>query len=377
MAEQEVKKPQTPVPGVETIFEERAVTSDNRAFERARPHLFAGAVFFAFLLLILIYCFSPESRVKAVSVRGHNYLSKSYVEKRAGVSVNDLFYLQFPSAVAAMIEEDPMIEEAQVRLLHDNIIEITVHEKQPYGYRYDEEEPTVLCTDGSVVPLTSELMPILARIPFINGFTDEKATHLLTNGFKEVSPDRIEEMAEVIQYPLSYDPEAIEIRMRDGGIFFSNYFSLSLVNQYPTLSRLIKNKDNCLYADNGTTVAAARACPWDEEEIILEYWTDEEGNYIYNKWGDRAVKHYYQDSDGNYYLDDNGDRIIIPIDAYGQDQKDADFLNHYFLGWYKKGYLDIPEEELEEGENPEGTAAPEDSPDTEETSETEEEQQEG
>ena len=121
MAEQEVKKPQTPVPGVETIFEERAVTSDNRAFERARPHLFAGAVFFAFLLLILIYCFSPESRVKAVSVRGHNYLSKSYVEKRAGVSVNDLFYLQFPSAVAAMIEEDPMIEEAQVRFGSGNV----------------------------------------------------------------------------------------------------------------------------------------------------------------------------------------------------------------------------------------------------------------
>ena len=54
MAEQEVNKSQTPVPGVETIFEERAVTNDNKAFERARPHLFAGAVFFAFLLLILI-----------------------------------------------------------------------------------------------------------------------------------------------------------------------------------------------------------------------------------------------------------------------------------------------------------------------------------
>ncbi len=375
MAEQEVSRSQTPVPGVETIFEERAVNNDNEAFEKARPRLFAGAVFFAFLLLILVYCLAPESRVKSVSVRGHNYLSKSYVEKRAGVSVNDLFYLQFPNALAAKIEADPMIDEAHVSLLHDNIIEITVKEKQPIGYRYDEEEPMVICTDGSLIPLTSELMPILSRIPFISGFTEEKATHLLTNGFREVLPERIEEMAEVIQYPLSYDPEAIEIRMRDGGIFFSNYFSLSLVNDYPQLSRLIKNKDNCLYADNGTTVAAARACPWDEEEVILEYWTDEEGNYIYNKWGDRAVRHYYQDSNGNYYMDENGDRIIIPIDAYGQDQKDADFLNHYFLGWYAKGYLDIPEEELDENGNPVETAEPEESEEKPEAEEAEEKEE--
>lgn len=371
MAEQEVNKLPAAEPGVDTIFEERAVAKDNEAFERARPRLFFIAVFFAFALLILSYIFSPGSRVKAVSVRGNNYLTKAQVQKSANVTINDLFYLQFPSVIEARIEENGLVESASVQLLHDNIIEIAVTEKQPIGYRYDEEEPTVLFTDGSVINLTSELMSVISRIPFITGFNEENATHLLTTGFKDIHPERIEDMAEVIQYPLSYDPEAIEIRMRDGGIFFTNYFSLTLVNDYPKLSKLIKNKENCLYADNGNTVAAARACPWDEEEIILEYWTDEEGNYIYNKWGDRAVKHYYQDNNGSYYLDEEGNRILIPIDAYGQDIRDDDFLNHYFEGWYSKGYLDIPEEELEgneeTGETTEATADPEASADPEAT----------
>lgn len=376
MAEQEVNKLPAAEPGVDTIFEERAVAKDNEAFERARPRLFFTAVFFAFALLIVSYVLSPESRVKAVSVRGNNYLSKALVEKSANVEINDLFYLQFPSVIEARIEENGLVESASVQLLHDNIIEIVITEKQPIGYRYDEEVPTVLFTDGSVIDLTSELMSVVSRIPFITGFNEENATHLLTTGFKDIDPERIEEMAEVIQYPLSYDPEAIEIRMRDGGIFFTNYFSLMLVNDYPKLSKLIKNKENCLYADNGNTVAAARACPWNEEEIVLEYWTDEEGNYIYNKWGDRAVKHYYQDSSGNYYLDEEGNRILIPIDAYGQDIRDDDFLNHYFEGWYSKGYLDIPEEVLEgtEGESnedSEASAEPEQSADPQQTAEAE------
>jgi hypothetical protein len=126
----------------------------------------------------------------------------------------------------------------------------------------------------------------------------------------------------------------------------------------------MNDREKCLYADNGTTVAVARACPWDEVKTELEYWTDEEGNYIYNKWGDKAVIHYYQDSNGGYYLDDAGNRIVIPIDAYGSDMKDNDFLNHYIEGWYKNGYLEEPppEEEGEEGEEGEESGTEEGAP---------------
>ena len=339
---------------VDTLFEERAAESDNETFAQIQRGIFLRAVFLSVLLLVLLYLFSPDSRVKTVSVQGNNYLTASYVRSLSGVSVNDLLYVQFPDVIAGRIRKDPMIADASVHLLRNNLVEIVVTEKQPIGYRYDEEEPTILFTDGSVCGLKSEYMRILSRIPYITGFNEETQTHLLTTGFQSVNPEVIESIAEVIQYPLSYDDEAVEIRMRDGGVFFGNYFSLALINNYETISALMTNKDLCVYADNATTVAAARACPWDEVETVLEYWTDEEGNYIYNKWGDRAVKHYYSDNNGNFYLDDNGNKILIPIDAYGQDQKDPDFLTHFFEGWYKNGYLEEPkEEDAEDGETAE------------------------
>lgn len=352
MVENNVTEKPAEVPSVESFFENRAVRMDNAEFESAQKRLFYLGVFLSALILIGLYAFSPSSRVHAVSVRGNDYLDKTYIQKLSEVSLNDYFYLQFPTAIASKIEADAAVDKADVTLLRDNIVEITVKEKQPIGYRYDNDEPTLLFTDGSICTLTSDYMRMLSRVPFITGFNEEKETHLLTNGFSEVDRAVIESMAEVIQYPLSYDPQAIEIRMRDGGIFFCSYFSMALINDYKRIRILMNDREKCLYADNGTTVAVARACPWDEVKTELEYWTDEEGNYIYNKWGDKAVIHYYQDSNGGYYLDDAGNRIVIPIDAYGSDVKDNDFLNHYIEGWYKNGYLEEPppEEEGEEGE---------------------------
>ena len=326
---------------------------DNAEFESAQNRLFFLGVFLSALLLAGLYAISPSSRVLAVSVRGNDYLEKSYIQRLSEVKLNDFFYLQFPTVIAARIEEDAAVKKADVSLLRDNIVEITIEEKQPIGYRYDNEEPTLLFADGSVCTLTSDYMGMLSRVPFITGFNEEKETHLLSNGFSGVEREVIEEMAEVIQYPLSYDNEAIEIRMRDGGIFFCSYFSMTLINDYKRIRLLMNDREKCLFADNGTTVAVARACPWEEVHTELEYWTDEEGNYIYNKWGDKAVRHYYQDNNGGFYLDDEGNKIVIPIDAYGSDVKDGDFLNHYIEGWYRKGYLEEPpaeEEENEEGE---------------------------
>ncbi len=355
MVDRDPDTKQSSAKSVDSIFEERAAADDNETFANHKRSLFLRGILLSAVLLILLYVFSPGSRVKTVSVIGNNYLSKKYVESLCGVKINELFYAQFPGAIAAKVQKDPMIASAEAELRPNNLVEISIQEKQPIGYRYDEETPTLLFTDGTICDLTSEYMSVLARIPYITGFNDETATHLLTTGFAEVKPEVIEDIAEIVQYPLSYDEEAIEIRMRDGGIFFGNYFSLKLLNNYDTISRLMTNKDLCLYADNGTTVAAARACPWDEKEIILEYWTDEEGNYIYNKWGDRAVKHYYTDKDGNYYLDDNGNPILIPINEYGQDERDSDFLNHYFEGYYKNGYFEIPEESEEDSETKENS----------------------
>ncbi len=357
------------------LFDEHVIDGDNAEFNKAKPSLFFVAIFLSIVLLIVIYALTPISRVRKISVSNNWYLSADYITDISGVSTDSFFYMMVPQSIQEKVEEDPFIESASIQLKQNNVVYIEVKEKQPIGYRYDGDEPEILFTDGTTAALTSEYMDSIAMIPYISGFTEEEQTHLLTHAFAGVSQDMIEQISSISQYSLSYDDEAIEIRMRDGGIFFGSYYSLDLLNSYYEISSLMTNKDYCIYAYEGANVASARACPWDAAPTTHDYWTDENGNYIYNKWGDRAVMHYYRDDNGGYYLDENGYWILIPIDEDGNDAKDPDFLENYLNGYYATGKLVIPEE-TEEDETGEEAVTDETTDDTEETvTETVEEQE--
>jgi cell division septal protein FtsQ len=329
---------------VDSLFEERAAQEDNAAFLQARGRLYRLAALAGLMLAGLIYGLSPVSRVRAISVQGNDYLDADYIRTLSGVSLNSFYYLQFPDSIASKVKADPLISDCSVNMETDNVIQIVVQEKQPFGYRYDDDTPVILCTDGTQAELTSSYMSILSRVPLVVGFDDEQQTHLLANAFQDVSTAIISAMAEVRQYALSYDDEAIEVQMADGGYYFASYYTLSAINEYDQYAAYLVNSSYCLYASNGGRVTYSAACPWDEQTTAKEYWMDEEGNYITNRWGDRAVKHYYQDEDGNYYVDDSGNWIVIPIDSQGNDDPDPDFLDHYLQGWYSTGTLVIPEE---------------------------------
>ncbi len=335
--------------GVDSLFEIRAAKNDNDDFNRSRTVLFVIAVSVSLFLIMLCYLILPTSKVKAVSVTGNNYLDSSYVQNISGISTKSVYYLTFPNKTASAVKADPMVEDASVRMLRNNIVSINVTEKKPVGYRYDDDQPVILFADGTECDLTSDYMALLSRIPYITGFNEEQQTHLLTKALGDLTIDVIDDIAQISQYAMSYDDEVVEVEMRDGGIFFGSFYSLYLLNEYTTISSRRTNKDYCIYGyQNG--VYSNRVCPWDEVKVEKEYWTDEDGNYITNKWGDKAVKHYYKDATG-YYLDAEGNKILIPIDAYGSDQPDPDFLDHYILGYYDTGVLIIPEEKPEDEEN--------------------------
>ena len=353
--------------GVQQLFDERKRNTINRNVRHEEPKLFRMAVLCGAIIVMFAYFMMPVSRVHGISVTGNANLSRSYILNLAGVSEDSIYYLSLPVILERKLEHDPLIEKADVSLERDNTISITVDEADVLGYRYDEE-PVLLLTDGTSVPLKSEYLDIISRIPLVIGFNTEDQTVKLCKSFAGVEQSVIRDISEISQYSLSYDPQAIRVLMRSGGYFMGNYYNITVLNRYWDIYNHQNDKTQCIFADDSLTSAYSKMCPWDEPVVNKEYWKDEKGNIITNTYGDQVEKHYYLDAYGNYATDGAGNKIPIPISLQGFEVPDDLFLKHYEKGFYKTGKLVLPEGYDENA--PDETEAPEESAEaTEEPSE--------
>lgn len=311
-------------------------------FEKSRTKIIKWALFLTTIALLLLYGFSDQSKVASIIVEGTHYLEDTYIQDVANIHQNDFYYLNIPFLKEMKLKQDPMIQDAKVTLINDNVIKITIQEKKAIGYRY-EDDPQILLSDNTTASLKSEYLNIIASVPLITGFSDAEQTRLLCKAFEDVDVETIESISEIEQYALSYDDEAIRIRMINGGYFIGNYQNLDKLNAYYTIYSNMKDKSQCISADENANVAYTYVCPWNEDSGNTEYWTDENGNILENAYGDKIVKHYYTDESGNQAVDANGNAIAIPIDENGSEVIDPNFNRNYSEGYYATGVLELPE----------------------------------
>lgn len=348
--------------GVQQIFDERHYRAIERNVRNSIPKLHRYAILAGAVIIMIVYFSLPVSRIRAVNIYDNHNLPDSYIQDLADVSESGIYYLTIPALVEYRLKSDPLIEDAKVRLGRDNAVIITVKEKTVLGYRY-EDEPVLLMTDGSKVPLKSEYLEIISKIPMIAGFYEDNQTAKLCRAFEEVDPSLIRDISEISQYSLSYDPEAIRILMRAGGYFMGDYYNMSVFNAYWKMYNKQTDKSYCIVADDSLKTASSTICPWDLLYVEREYWTDEKGNIMTNTYGDKVEKHYYTLQDGSFALDESGKKIPIPVSLQGYEVPDENFYENYDKGYYKTGVLKIPDEndkkEAEKTEEPEKTDKPE------------------
>ncbi|MBR2066836.1 MAG: FtsQ-type POTRA domain-containing protein [Solobacterium sp.] len=326
---------------VQRMFDERKTKVVVSRFRGSKSNYIKLGILVATILLILFYYLIPTSHVKNVNISGIHYLTVNQVKDKSDVNENSIYYLTIPILVEQRINSLPLIESSKVNLDKDNFVSIDIVEKKVIGYRYDQE-PELLMADNTQTALMEEYMPIISYVPLITGFLDEEETRKLSTAFKSIDVDIIEDMAEVKQYDLGYDSQGIVVLMRNGGYFIANYRSLPMINKYYDIYNYLKDKNQCIFADDSQETAYAKACPWHEEQIVHEYWLDEKGEPIKNAYGDKVVKHYYTLEDGTTALDASGNPIVIPINVQGFEERDPDFIANYEAGYYATGELYIP-----------------------------------
>ena len=326
---------------VERILDNRRRRMDEKLFRSHQNRIAIRAVLVAVLCVVIVYFALPISHIQAIRITGSHFLSEQYILDTAAISENDRFYLTIPSLVRNRLESNPLIETAEVTMNDDQTVSIAVTESEMIGYRYIDK-PEVVLKDGSVIALESAYLDLVAMIPLITGFEDGQKLAKLVSAFQNVDQEVIEDIAEIREYPLSYDPEAILVLMRTGGYFIGGYYTMQNINSYNEVYALQADKSKCLFSLESEGKVSSQTCPWNIVEE--EYWTDASGNYILNENGEKVVKHYYSDAAGNDALDSAGNKIAIPIDEKGNEVRDGDFLVHYEAGYYATGSLVIPAE---------------------------------
>lgn len=314
----------------------------NTTFIQSQSKLLKIGLFVAFFIVLILYFCTSVSKTNAVIIQGTHYLSDSYIQDISGIDQNDIYYFNIPIMKEIKLKSDPMIEDADVKLLSNRTISITITEKKAYGYRYEDDTAYILLSDNTKAELKSEYLDIIASVPLITGFEDDEQTRLLSKAFEQLDRSIIESISEISQYSTSYDDEILKILMRNGSYFLGTYQNLDKLNQYYAIYSSMNDKTLCISADDNTSTAYTMVCPWNDTAAV-EYWTDENGNPIENSYGDKIVKHYYTDEAGNAATDENGNQIPIPIDENGSEVIDPNFNSNYQNGYYSSGSLVLPE----------------------------------
>lgn len=304
--------------GVDKIFTDHKKARENKSFKRHKKGIFRLAILTGMIIVFCFYYYADSSKVKAISVINNYYLDQNYIKKISNLSLESRYHLVIDQYIEYVIKKDPMIKDVKVSHENNGVILIDVLEHEPYGYRYDDVAKIMLKND-SVIDLTSDYMNIISMVPLVTGFNDSNAQHLLANAFKDVDRFMIENISEIEQYALSYDNNCLKVLMNDGNYFICSYYGLKLINNYNDIASNLNENGICIYADENNSVAYKSECPWNKTPSNLEYWYDENGEPILNKYGDHMVKHYYTDDNGNYILDENGNKIVIPLNEFNEE----------------------------------------------------------
>lgn len=328
--------------GVQEIFDRERRKKSLLHFRSNEPALLKWGMFLGAVAVICIYFLTSASRVRNIHVSGNHYLDSSYISEVSGIHEDSPYYASILPITVWKLEKDPMIADAHVRLEDDGIVSIEIKEKKPVGYRYDKKA-VILLSDNTTAELKSEYLNIIASVPLVTGFTTKEQTRLFTKAFENVDSSVIEEIAEISQFSLGYDDEAMKILMRNGGYYIGSYRNLDKLSRFDAIYSQMTDKSKCISGSDNTNYAYSETCPWNETKTAVEYWTDSDGNVIKNQYGDEVVKHYYTDENGNQALDANGNPIPIPIDNQGNETPDEDFLDHYASGYYATGQLVLPD----------------------------------
>ena len=258
------KVKQTKSDTVEKVFEKHRFDALRARFLTNKMKVFVFAVFCGFVLIAAGFLLSPASKIKGFDIEGTYFLSDEEVLKISGISNQSRYLFLFDSLTEEHLKNNPLIEDAQVKVRNNGTVFIQVTEKVIVGYRY-KTYPELIFQDGTTMELTNQYAYLYAEVPLIVGFNEEISD--FAKAFEKVPQKRIASISEIHRHEYSYDSNGLEFVMKDGNRFFASFYSADVINQYNGVASALSEKSVCLYADENSRNVYKSLCPEEVEAL--------------------------------------------------------------------------------------------------------------
>ncbi|NWK84378.1 FtsQ-type POTRA domain-containing protein [Staphylococcus sp. GSSP0090] len=101
------------------------------------------------IILILIYMFTPLSKVDSVEVSGNDNVSKSTIDKAINLNSNARMYTYSTTKAKNNLEDNELIKNAEVKKVFPNKLSVKVTEKQIVAMVQKKDKYVPILEDGS------------------------------------------------------------------------------------------------------------------------------------------------------------------------------------------------------------------------------------
>lgn len=237
-------------------------------YDKAKRRNLILSVLIGLIIIGTLYLVLDVSNIKGISINGNIYLKSEDILNLSGITTENKYIFTSPSKVEENVKTNPLIDTCNVEKLDDQTIKITVTEKKPIGYTFEENENVLILSDDSRLILTKANLYLIEKVPLIEGFNKDKLI-LIEKNLVDVDYKMINEISEMHYFPaLKFQDH--EIIMRDGNYIFTSVYGLNLLNKYyNVVSSYDSSGFKCYYIEDISGNAYTSACPWqpvEEEE---------------------------------------------------------------------------------------------------------------
>ncbi|WP_412093815.1 cell division protein FtsQ/DivIB [Staphylococcus massiliensis] len=192
--------------------------------------------------LILIYMFTPLSKISNVEIKGNHFVSKSYIEDQLDVKNNARMYTFDAGKTEQKIKDHDLVKDAEMKKSLPNTLKVNVNEYDVVGLVKHKDKYVPLLENGGMLKDYKDKLP--TNVPVLEGFQGEKRDRI-AQALSEMKPNIRSLISEVSYQPEATKQNKINLFMKDNLQVVGEITTIAdKMKYYPKMSNALEKDES-------------------------------------------------------------------------------------------------------------------------------------